>query len=352
MKIIQKYNYADLKRKDGPKRLYVTPDGESLPSVTTILSKTKDKSGLDQWRKRVGEKAAEKIYRLILSCEGMLIFTGVGKSGIIAEKLAMTMISTGTKALYITPTNALHGDIGIMTDKDILICISKSGESNELLGMIPFAQKKGAKTMAWVSNSNSKLIEKCDEGISLPLNKELCPFDLAPTTSTAIQLIFGDVLSVALMKSKDFGLDQYALNHPAGQIGKKITLTVDDLMLQGDKLPICTPEDRLKDALVILTHKQCGCVLIMECENRVQGIFTDGDLRRAFQKDPATMLEKRMKDLMTRAFLRIEKGVLAFEALRMMQKDPKRRVMMMPVLDENNLIGLIRMHDIVQAGIS
>lgn len=302
--------------------------------------------------KQIDKTRAEAIFRLFFECQGMLIFTGVGKSGIIAEKLAMTMISTGTKALYLPPMNALHGDIGIVTDKDVLICISKSGESDELLSLIPFAQKKGCKTVAWVSNENSKLLQTCEVGICLPLNKELCPFDLAPTTSTAIQLIFGDVLSVALMKAKKFSLDEYALNHPAGNIGKRITLTVDDLMLKGKHLPLCHPEDTLKEVLVTLTNKQCGCVLIVDQKHQVQGIFTDGDLRRALQKDAASMLEKKMGDLMTKSFIRTQKGVLAWEALRLMQKDPKRRVMMMPVLDQNHLVGLIRMHDIVQAGIS
>ena len=296
--------------------------------------------------------ATKKIYDLFLACNGMLIFTGVGKSGIIAEKLAMTMISTGTKALYLPPMNALHGDIGIMTDKDVLICISKSGETDELLSLIPFAQKKGAKTVAWVSNPHSKLLQVCDAGISLPLNKELCPFDLAPTTSTAIQLIFGDVLSVALMKGKKFSLDDYAFNHPAGNIGKKISLTVDELMVKGEHLPLCSPNDRLREVLVTLTNKQCGCVLIVDPRERIQGIFTDGDLRRALQNDAAATLEKQIKDLMTSSFIRTQSGMLAWDALRLMQKDPSRRVMMMPVLENGNLVGLIRMHDIVQAGIS
>ncbi len=294
---------------------------------------------------------AEEIFDLFLNCEGTLIFTGVGKSGIIAEKLAMTMISTGTKALSLPPMNALHGDIGIMTDKDVLICISKSGESEELLNLIPYAKKKGAKTVAWVSNPHSKLCLAADLGISLPLNKELCPFDLAPTTSTSIQLIFGDVLSVALMKAKKFSLDEYALNHPAGSIGKKITLTVEDLMLQGEGLPLCNPNDRLRDAIVTLTNKKCGCLLIVDHRQNLRGIFTDGDLRRALQKDPATMLEKTMDELMTPSCLATRKEKKALEALKLMQKDPKRWVTVMPVIESERLVGLIRMHDLIQAGI-
>lgn len=308
-------------------------------------------TNLNDFFDHVDAKKAEEIFNLFLACEGMLIFTGVGKSGIIAEKLAMTMISTGTKALYLPPMNALHGDIGIVTDKDVLVCISKSGQSEELLSLVPFVQKKGAKTVAWVSNPHARLLKACDLGINLPFNKELCPFDLAPTTSTAIQLIFGDVLSVALMKAKKFSLDDYALNHPAGSIGKKIALTVDDLMLKGEALPLCRPNDRLRDALVVLTDKKCGCLLVADKTGSLQGIFTDGDLRRAFQKDPAAMLEKTMGELMTPSCIATEKGKRALEALRLMQRDEKKWVNVVPVLESEKIIGLIRMHDLVQAGI-
>ncbi|MCB1109727.1 MAG: KpsF/GutQ family sugar-phosphate isomerase [Chlamydiia bacterium] len=300
----------------------------------------------------VDVQKAEEIFKLFLDCPGTLIFTGVGKSGIIAEKLAMTLISTGTKALNLPAQNALHGDIGIVTEKDVLVCISKSGESEELLSLVPFAQKKGAKTVAWVSSAQSKLGNACDLSIFLPLSKELCPFDLAPTTSTSIQMIFGDVLSVALMKAKNFSLDEYALNHPAGAIGKKITLTVEDLMLQGETLPLCRPNDKLRETLVTLTDKKCGCLLITGGDGKLQGIFTDGDLRRAFQKDPAAMLEKTMEELMTPSCLFTEKGNRAFDALRLMQKDAKRWVTVLPVVESGNLVGLIRMHDLIQAGIA
>lgn len=295
---------------------------------------------------------AEEIFQLLLSCEGMVIFTGVGKSGIIGDKLAKTLISTGTKSLFLPPMNALHGDIGIVTANDLLICISKSGESEELLSLIPFAKKKRAKTIAWVSNEKSKLYERCDVSILLPLNKELCPFDLAPTTSTSIQLIFGDVLSIAMMKAKGFSLDDYALNHPAGAIGKKISLTVSDVMLEGERLPLCRPNDRLREALVTLTDKKCGCLLITDEAGILCGVFTDGDLRRALQKEPAAMLEKTMEELMTPSCLATEKEVRAVEALKKMQYDQKRWVTVLPVTESGKIVGLLRMHDLIQAGIA
>ncbi len=297
-------------------------------------------------------KKAEEIFHLLLNTKGTLVFSGVGKSGIIAEKLAMTMISTGTKALYLPAMNALHGDIGALSADDILICISKSGESEELLELIPFARERGAKTIAWVSNESSKLFIQCDKAICLPFRREVCPFDLAPTTSTAIQLIFGDVLAVALMRAKKFSLDQYALNHPAGLIGKKVTLKVDDLMLSGDKLPVCRPSDLLETVLSEFSAKRCGCVLVTNANGQLEGIFTDGDLRRALHIHPKEILKKEMRELMTPSFFSTNSGEYAFEALKQMQQDPKRFVTTMPVLKGKRLVGLIRMHDIVQAGIS
>ncbi len=296
------------------------------------------------------EKTAE-IFQQIYKCMGMLIFTGIGKSGIIAEKLAKTMISTGTKAIYLPPMNALHGDIGIVDKKDILIFISKSGESEELINLLSFIREKGARSMAWVSNPNSRLFHLADLSISLPFQKELCPFDLAPTTSTAIQLIFGDVLSVALMKAKNFSLDEYALNHPGGQIGKMISLRVYDIMRKDQFLPICYPEEFLKHTLVELTRKGCGCLLVVNQKQRLQGIFTDGDLRRAIQENGSSSLEKPMKELINPNYLFIDQNILVVDALHRMEENPSKRVMMLPILEEEKLVGLVHMHDIIQTGL-
>jgi len=307
---------------------------------------------LNHFFDKIDTEKANEIFQEFKSCKGKLIFTGVGKSGIIAEKLSTTMISTGTTSLYLPPMNALHGDIGIVDKNDLLICISKSGESEELLNLIPFVRERGAKAIAWVSNPQCRLLDACNLDIHLPFIKELCPFDLAPTTSTAVQLIFGDVLTMALMKAKRFSLDEYALNHPAGHIGKKITVRVHDLMLKDQRLPICHPNQPLREAIIELTNKRCGCLLITDEKGHLKGIFTDGDLRRAIQKDPTGVLEKPMHDLMTPNFFSISENLLAWEAMSLMQQNPERRVMVMPVLENHKLVGLLHMHDIIQAGIS
>ena len=188
--------------------------------------------------------------------------------------------------------------------------------------------------------------------IHLPVEKELCPFDLRPTTSTAVQLLFGDLLAIALMQRKRFDLSAYALNHPSGAIGKKSTLVVEDLMCAEERLPYIGPEILLIDVLVELSNKKCGVLLVVDEEKKLQGVFTDGDLRRALQMHGSGILEKKMKDLMTPRPLTIQKGILAWDALKIMQKDPKKFVMTLPVEEEGRVVGLLRMHDIVQAGIN
>ena len=224
----------------------------------------------------------EEVERWVDAClqtKGLIIFTGVGKSGIIAEKIAMTLVSTGTKALYLPPTNFLHGDIGILSEKDLLVLISRSGETEELSNLVPFARKRNTRLVALVSNSESRLAKACDLCVHLPVERELCPFDLAPTTSTITQLLCGDLLTIALMRTKQFNLSAYVLNHPSGSIGKKMTVTVKDLLF--GETPLAKPQDLLIDMLVELSNKKCGALLIIDPDYKLLGIFTDGDLRRA-----------------------------------------------------------------------
>ncbi len=296
--------------------------------------------------------AVDKVVQECLNTKGLIVFTGVGKSGIIAEKIAMTMISTGTKALYLPPTNFLHGDIGILSESDLFVLMSRSGETEELLNLIPFAKKRGTRLLSIVSNPHSRLAKQCDLSVNLPFEKELCPFDLAPTSSTTVQLLFGDLLAIALMRSKGFDLSAYALNHPSGAIGKKILITVDDLMYKDHHVPLAKPTDRLLDVLVELTNKKCGALLIADEQKNFLGIFTDGDLRRALQTQGSDVLQKPMSELMTPTALTIEKETLAWDALKIMQKDPKKFVMVLPVLENRKVAGILHMHEVVRAGIS
>ena len=229
--------------------------------------------------------------------------------------------------------------------------ISKSGESEELLNLVPFAKLKKTRLLAMVSNEKSRLSQVVDQAIHLPLDRELCPFDLAPTTSTVIQLIFGEVLAIALMKAKKFSIQDYAFNHPSGAIGKKLILKVEDLMLTGAQLPLCRQENRLGEVLVELTNKRSGCLLVVDSKNELSGIFTDGDLRRALQVHGPKVLDEQIQSLMTFSPLAASKDELAWEAMKRMQKDPKKWVMILPVLENRKVVGLLRMHDIVNAGL-
>jgi arabinose-5-phosphate isomerase len=230
--------------------------------------------------------------------------------------------------------------------------ISKSGETEELLNLLPFIKRRKVKLASIVSNPNSRLAKTSDLSMYLPLQKELCPFDLAPTTSTAIQLIFGDILAVALMNKKQFSLEDYILTHPAGAIGKKMTLVVQDLMLKGEQVPISTQEAPLSQAIIELSNKRCGCLLIVDKDSNLEGIFTDGDLRRALQSQGPQVLEKTLGELMTPSAITVDQDHLAWDVLKMMQKDPKKWVMVCPVVSDKKVVGIIRMHDIIQAGLS
>jgi len=297
-------------------------------------------------------KRAEEIFQACLGVKGWIVLTGVGKSGIVAEKIAMTLVSTGTRALYLPAMNFLHGDIGIVGPDDLVLLFSKSGETEELLNLVPFLRRRSAKTCAVVSNSQSRLAMMADLSITLPVEKELCPFDLAPTTSTEVQLLFGDVLAVALMKAKGFTMASYGENHPSGSIGKKATLTVEDIMIRGDAVPYCSPDHRLADMLVELSNKKCGCLVVVGQDRALQGIFTDGDLRRSLQSLGSNVLEKKLEDLMTRTAYFIHKDALAWDAMKMMQKDPKKWIMVLPVVEGSKVVGILRMHDIIHAGIA
>lgn len=296
--------------------------------------------------------ASETIFQKLLQCKGTIFLTGVGKSALVAKKIAVTMISTGTRALYLSATDAVHGDLGIVSDQDIFLFLSKSGETEELLTLIPYIRNKGAYLIAVVSTPESRLSKACHLSISLPLQKELCPFDLAPTTSAAIQLIFGDVLTVALMRAKKFSLSDYALNHPAGRIGKRISLRVSDLMITGNRLPSCKPSSPLVNILGELSSKGCGCIIVTDEEQKLQGIFTDGDLRRSLQKYGVKALEMTIEEIMTRSPRTIGPDVLAWDAMKSMEAHQNAAITTMPVISaEKKVLGLIKMHDILQSGL-
>ena len=309
------------------------------------------RQSLNQFFDAIDLNEVQRAFETLLACHGTVFLSGVGKSGFIAQKIAATLVSTGTRAAFLSPAGALHGDIGIVSAGDLFLAFSKSGESEELLGLIPHIRKKGAFTIGVVSNPASRLAHASDLVVHLPIQKEICPYDLAPTASTAAQLIFGDCLALALMQAKQFTVADFASNHPAGFLGRKITLKVSDLMLKGGAVPICHSSDRLIDILHELTSKRCGCILAAAGDMRLQGIFTDGDLRRAIHAKREQALQSRIEELMTRSPRTADPDAFAIAALRQMEEDPNRLITVLPVLRQGKIEGLLRMHDILQSGL-
>lgn len=288
---------------------------------------------------------AEAVLSKFLACRGMIIFTGVGKSGIIADKLAKTMISTGSRSLYLPPASALHGDIGMLGPDDLVVMLSKSGGTLELLEFAEVVRRRKIETMAWISGKDTPLSRIVDSVVHLPLTNEICPFGLAPTTSTAVQLIYGDVMAVALMRAKNFSIDEYAMNHPGGAIGKLIAQRVSEVMATREELPLCRREDLLKDVLVELSRKRLGCLLVVDDEMHLEGIFTDGDLRRAIEEMQEKALTLPMSQLLKKPFLYTTPNALTSKALD--QMEGVRKVMMLPVIEEEKLVGLIHLHHVL-----
>ncbi|KAL6583695.1 putative arabinose 5-phosphate isomerase [Orobanche minor] len=221
----------------------------------------------------------------LLNAKGTIFFTGVGKSGFVAQKISQTLVSLGIKSGFLSPVDALHGDIGILSSDDLLVLFSKSGNSEELTKLVPCAKAKGVYLISVTSVQPNALVRSCDLNVHLPLERELCPFDLAPVTSTAIQMVFGDTVAIALMGARNLSKEEYAANHPAGRIGKSLILKililkVKDLMKKKEELPLCREGDLIMDQLVELTSKGCGCLLVIDDDYHLLGTFTDGDLRR------------------------------------------------------------------------
>ena len=324
--------------------------------MSVIISKIQDlcdkqRGYVNYFFDRLDLDAVQKNIEAFLECRGVIFFCGVGKSGIVAQKLATTMTSTGTRSMFISPLDALHGDLGILGKGDLFVAISKSGETDELFNLIPFVRNKGAKIISWVSNPNSRLGKAGDLVVHLPLQRELCPFDLAPMTSAGIQMIFGDILAAAMMEINGFSLTEYAKNHPAGRIGKRITYKVKDIMLMGNDVPICNPEDKIIDILLELSNKRCGCLLVVDEHKDLQGIFTDGDLSRAIKNHGPQVLEAKISTEMVKKPKSIGPDNLAWDAMKLMEADARHPITVLPVLKSGKVEGLIKMHDILQSGI-
>ncbi|MCC4273346.1 MAG: KpsF/GutQ family sugar-phosphate isomerase [Marinomonas sp.] len=278
---------------------------------------------------------------MMLNTKGRVIICGMGKSGIVGKKIAATLASTGTPSFFMHPGEAFHGDLGMVQQDDLLILISYSGETEEVIRLLPSLQSFGNQSIAIVGNSASTLGQHCDCVLDIAIDREVCPNNLAPTTSTTMTIAMGDALAVALMQCRDFQPQDFARFHPGGSLGRKLLTRVRDLMHK-DNLPFCSPETSLQDAIAVMTQGRKGVVLIKEGE-RLAGIFTDGDLRRAMLKDAAGMLSKTMSELMTANPKTISQDTMIVEAEERMLRD--KITLLVAVDDNKNVVGLLEIYD-------
>lgn len=285
--------------------------------------------------------------RLIASANKIVV-SGVGKSGIIAKKIAATFSSIGVSAIFLHPVEALHGDIGAVQQGDVAILLSKSGNTEELIKMIPYLKIRSAYIISITGNINSHLSRHSDAVLDGTVSKEACPFNLAPTSSTTAALVLGDALAVVSMKLKNLTLEEFSKLHPLGQIGKTTTLRVKDAMHRDDELPIISLSATFKEALIEMSRKPLGCVCICDEGSRLLGIVTDGDVRRLLNKYD-NLKEVKVKDVMTSNPITIDGEALLLSALATME-NRESQINVLPVVSAGVLVGIIRLHDIVKSG--
>ena len=288
---------------------------------------------------------------MIMACPGRTVITGMGKSGIIGRKMAATLASTGTPSFYLHPAEGIHGDLGMVTEGDVVIALSNSGETGEVLHILPSLRRIGAKLIAMVGNPNSTLAKNSDIVLNVGVTREACPLGLAPTSSTTAALAYGDALSLALLSKRKFTASQFAVFHPGGSLGRKLLLTVEDIMHSGTENPLVKADISVQDALFVITDKGLGAVSVVDDDNKMLGVLTDGDIRRGLSKG-VDFLKRPVTELMTASPKTITKEKLAAQALHIMESNRPKPITVLPVVDaENHVIGLLHMTDLVRQGV-
>jgi arabinose-5-phosphate isomerase len=311
-----------------------------------------ESQGIHQLLDKFSDEAFQGLFtqaiHLLLECQGRIVVSGIGKSGHIANKIAATFASTGTPAFFVHPAEASHGDLGMVQKEDVFLALSYSGETAELLTIVPLIKRMGAKLIAMTGNPNSKLAELADVHLDVSVSKEACPLNLAPTTSTTVSLVMGDALALVLLDANNFSTDDFARSHPGGSLGKRLLTYVRDVMRTGDEIPITRIDAPLKDALIEISKKRLGMTVIVDSSNAIMGIFTDGDLRRLLEKT-LDLESIQIKDVITKNPKTIPKNILVAQAIEMMERF---RVNHLIVVDENNrLIGALNLHDLLASKI-
>lgn len=302
---------------------------------------------VDSLRARLDEKFSAAC-ALCLDTKGRIVVTGMGKSGHIGNKIAATLASTGTAAFFVHPAEASHGDLGMITGQDLVLAVSYSGETDEIITILPLVKRMGAKLITMTGNANSALAKAADVHLDVSVAEEACPLNLAPTASTTATLAMGDALAVALLKTRGFTAEDFAMSHPSGRLGKRLLLMVSDVMREDDLVPRVGPDAMLKDGLLEMTQKGLGMTAIVDGQDRILGIFTDGDLRRALD-DGVDMHKTAMSEVMHTDCKTTRADVLAVETVHLMEEN--KITALLVVDDQNKLTGALNIHDLFRAGI-
>ncbi|MBI5808136.1 MAG: KpsF/GutQ family sugar-phosphate isomerase [Ignavibacteriales bacterium] len=300
-----------------------------------------------QLLERINENFSKAV-ELIYNSKGRVVFTGMGKSGLIARKIVATLNSTGTASIFMHPTDALHGDLGMVRKDDIVILISKSGKTEELINLIPMFKRIGVPIIGMLGELNSKIAKDCDIVLDISVKEEACPYDLAPTSSTTVSLVMGDALAIALLEMKGFTANDFAMLHPGGSLGKRLSLKISEIMYSGKDVPIVSESANLKDAILEITSKRLGTTCVVNENGVLTGIITDGDLRRLLEKTDEIKNLKAI-DVMTKNPKTITKDLLASFALQLMEK---YNITSLIVIDsQNKPEGMVHLHDLVKLGL-
>ena len=330
--------------------MYTKPTQTTASSIFQLLQL--EAAAINRTTEKLDREQTDLSIQILHGCRGKAIVTGVGKSGIVARKIAATLTSIGTLAIFLHPCDALHGDFGIVTKDDVVIMLSNSGETDELLTMIPHLKLRSVPIIGILGNAESSIARQADAVLDASVDREACPLNLAPTTSTTVALAIGDALAMTLVQMKGLTPEAFAFNHPAGRLGKRLTLRVGDLM-HSDEYPKLSPDAQWTDVVCALTQGGFGAVNVVDGQGLLLGIITDGDLRRWIMKIHASHLYSlAAKDMMTVSPVVVMPETLAYDALKLME-NRESQISILPVVDEDlKSIGLIRLHDIVRSGLS
>ena len=308
-----------------------------------------ESAAIERAADRLSPEQVDEAIRLIESAPGKVIIMGVGKSGVIAQKIAQTMTSTGTVAMFLHPSDAIHGSLGLVAGGDVVIALSNSGETEELLALLPALKRRSVPVIAIVGNVGSSLARNADAVLDASVDKEACPLNLAPTTSTTVALAIGDAISMAIMEDQGITAADFAANHPAGRLGKRLTLTVRDLMHQS---PSVAADSGWLEVVKVISQSGLGAANVVDSSGVLLGIVTDGDLRRMIERSGEAGLSGMTAErMMTADPIATTPDVLAFDALKIMEDRPSQ-ISVLPVIDgERRCIGLLRLHDIIRSGL-